>query len=113
MRVWRDKSDIRPGMFWQDAIRQAISEGDMFIACFSTEHTRKNRTYMNTELNWAVDELRKRDRSQAWFIPVVLSGEVPDWDIGGGKTLRDLQWVELNEANWEAGMARIVSVVRR
>jgi hypothetical protein len=33
--LWLDKTDIKPGYRWKDAIREAISEGDFFIACFS------------------------------------------------------------------------------
>jgi hypothetical protein len=43
-------------------------------------------------------------------ITVVLSGEVPDWDIGAGKTLRDIQQVRLFE-DWEDGIKRIISVI--
>ncbi len=111
VNVWLDRNAIRPGMFWQDAIRKAIGEGEFFIACFSVEYNAKNRTHMNEEIRLAIEELRRRKEDQAWFIPVVLSGAVPDWGIGAGKSLRDIQRVDLDESNWKAGVDQILSAV--
>ncbi len=111
VKVWLDRNEIRPGMFWQDAIRKAIGEGEFFVACFSAEYNAKHKTHMNEEIRLAIEELRRRKQDQAWFIPVVLSGEVPDWGIGAGKSLRDLQRVDLDDANWEAGVEKILSAV--
>ena len=113
--VWLDRYDITAGILWEDAIRQAIREGAFFIACFSKEYNEKTTTYMNEELNLAIEVLRKRPRDQAWFIPVVLPGGgpdyVPDWEIFPGKTLRSIQWVPLYE-DWDAGIQRILSVIK-
>jgi hypothetical protein len=35
IKVWLDKTELKPGTRWRDAIREAISQGDFFIACFS------------------------------------------------------------------------------
>lgn len=112
IKVWLDKNDIKPGYRWQDAIRGAIQAGDFFIACFSTEYNTKNPTYMNEELTLAIEQLRQRPHNQAWFIPVVFSGEVPDWNIGAGETLHSLQWIELDDANWGNGIQRIIEVIK-
>jgi hypothetical protein len=54
--------------------------------------------------------MRPTDRS--WFIPVLFgSGHIPERDIGGGETLRSLQWVDLS-SNWDRGVRRIVDVFR-
>jgi hypothetical protein len=111
IEVWLDRERIKPGHRWQGAIRNAIREGAFFIACFSREYNERPRTYLNEELTLAIDELRQRPTDRAWFIPVLLSGEVPDRDIGGGETLRNLQWVELSQ-DWEDGIRRIVSVIK-
>ncbi len=66
---------------------------------------------MNEEIRLAIEELRRRKEDQAWFIPVVLSGAVPDWGIGAGKSLRDIQRVDLDESNWKAGVDQILSAV--
>jgi HEAT repeat protein len=109
--VWLDRDQLRPGTRWKSAIRQAISEGDFFIACFSVEYQQRVRSYMNEELTLAVDELRQRPTDRAWFIPVLVNErEVPDRDIGAGETLRSLQWVDLYK-DWEDGVRRILSVI--
>lgn len=110
--VWVDRKKIKPGYRWADAIRQGIAEGDFFIACFSKNYNSRTRSYMNEELTLAVEELRQRSIDQAWFIPVRLSDcAIPARDIGGGETLRSLQWVDLFE-DWADGINRILSVVR-
>jgi len=112
IEVWRDREQIQPGQRWQHAIRQAIQHGAFFLACFSVESSARDSTYMNEELTLAIDELRKRPTDRAWFIPVLLSDcQVPDRDIGGGETLRSLQWVSMWQ-EWQDGIRRIISVVK-
>lgn len=109
--AWTDRGKIRPGQRWQDAIRQAIQEGNFFLACFSTAYASRIQSYMNEELNLAIAQLRQRPRDRIWFIPVLLNAcDVPDWPIGPGETLRDIQWVELYR-EWDAGIEQIVQVV--
>jgi len=112
VKVWLDKNRIAPGVRWRQAIRRAISEGAFFIACFSKVYNDRSKTYMNEELILAIEELRQRPTDQSWFIPVKLDEcEIPDRDIGAGETLRDLQYVELDEVNWNGGIKRILEVV--
>lgn len=112
IKVWLDKNDIKPGFRWKDAIREAISQGDFFIACFSVEYSERSKTYMHEELTLAVEELRQRPTDRAWFIPVLLSDtDIPNRSIGAGETLRDIQWVELYR-NWNDGIKRILSVIQ-
>ena len=109
--VWVDTDRILPGQQWAWAIRQGIRQGDYFIACFSECYERRGRTYMNEELNLAIEELRLRPSDRAWFIPVLISKcTVPDLDIGAGKTLRSIQWVELYK-DWRCGLQKILAVV--
>ena len=113
VHVWLDRESINPGSDWRDAIRNAIKDGDFYIACFSQEYSARKKTYMNEELVVAIEELRLRTKDQIWFIPVVLSGTVPDIRIGGGRSIRDLQWVELDEDNWELGIDKILHAINR
>lgn len=109
IKVWLDKTDLKPGHRWKDTIREAISEGDFFIACFSEAYQRRSKSYMNEELTLAIEELRQRPTERAWFIPVLLSEcQVPARSIGAGETLRDIQWVALHH-NWEQGIATIAT----
>lgn len=109
--VWLDRDKIKPGYQWKDVIRAGITEGDFFIACFSSEYQSRVKTYMNEELTLAIEELRLRPNDRAWFIPVLLSNcDIPDRDIGAGKTLRSIQWVNLHK-NWSDGIQAILSVI--
>jgi len=110
IKVWLDVKDIKPGQFWKNTIRDAIQNGSCFIACFSKEYNEREKTYMNEELYLAIDELRTRPTDQIWFIPVILSGEIPNFSINSRKTLRDLQWVDLRQ-NWADGIRQILSTI--
>lgn len=113
VKIWLDRDDIDPGQFWKDAIRKAIQSGDFFIACFSRESCEKAKSYMNEELFLAIEELRLRPHDQIWFVPVLLSEcGVPAHPIGGGRTLKDIQWVPLHE-DWERGIERLAGVLIR
>lgn len=112
--VWRDRSSLGPGDRWKDAIRNAIAIGTFFLCCFSESSRRRSRSYMNEELTLAVEELRIRDRAQTWFLPVVLpGGEVPDWPISSGESLRDFNYTVLSLDNWTEGISRLVLAIRR
>ena len=112
IQVWRDRDNIAPGSRWKQEIRKAIREGTFFVACFSTEYNDRDKTYMNEELTIAIAELRQRPHDRIWFIPVKLNEcEIPDRDIGGGETLRDLHYVNLYE-DWDSSILRILKAVQ-
>jgi HEAT repeat protein len=113
-----DRNQLMPGQRWREtqrwreAIREGVTPGDYFIACFSKEYSDRSRTYMNEELTLAIEKLRQRPADRAWFIPVLVSEtSIPDRSIGAGETLRSLQWMPLYE-QWHDGVARILSVVQ-
>ena len=111
VNVWLDRDDILPGADWKYAIRQAIRDGDYFIACFSAEYVARPLTYMNTEIGLAVEMLQQMPTGRIWFIPVLLSEcQVPDRNIGGGETLRSLQWEPLHR-DWDRGVHRILKAM--
>ena len=108
--VWRIE-DIKPGERWKDSIKNAINKGSFFIACFSQEYYNRDSTYMNKELIIAIEALHDRHIDKAWFIPVKLNEcEIPDRSIGGGESLRDLQYIELHK-DWDIGIQRISSLI--
>ena len=112
VKVWLDRKDIDPGVYWKRAIRKAIQDGAFFIACFSKQYNQRPKTYMNEELALAIDILRQRAIDQSWFIPVKLNRcEIPEFDIGAGKILQDIEYVELYKA-WNAGIERILNVIQ-
>jgi hypothetical protein len=112
--VWRDRSSLGPGDRWKDSIRQAIASGTFFLCCFSEASRRRSRSYMNEELALAIEELRVRDRKQAWFLPVLFpGGEVPNWSVGAGETLRDFNYVLLSPETWFDGVSKLIRTIRR
>jgi len=111
VKTWSDK-DLQAGKDWKLQIRRAIEQGQAFAACFSPQAILKKRSYMRRELAEAMEELMLRPHDQSWFIPIKLFRcEIPDEDIGRGKTLRDLQWVELYR-DWKGGVQKILSAIR-
>lgn len=94
--TWLDRNNISPGERWQDAIREAIENGDFFIACFSSNYTGKDSSYMNEELTIAIEALRRKPFNTKWFIPLRLDEcEIPARNIGGGETLHVFQRLDL------------------
>jgi hypothetical protein len=112
--VWRDRRSLGPGDLWKPAIRQAISSGAFFLACFSAASKLRAKSYMNEELTLAVEELRLRSRDRVWFLPVVLpGGEVPDRPIGAGETLRDFNYATLYPETWSTELRKLVTVIKK
>lgn len=111
IEVWLDREQIKPGARWADAIRDAIADGDFFLACFSNEYNSRSKTYMNEELTLAIEELRQRPVDRAWFIPILLADcEIPRRTIGAGETLHSIQWLELYK-DWNVGIQHLASVL--
>ena len=111
IEVWLDRERLLPGQRWRDSIRIAIRDGALFLACFSRAYEERSRSYMNEELALAIEELRLQPSERRWFVPVLLTpgANIPDIPIGGGETLRDLQWLDL-ASNWNAGLRTLVVV---
>lgn len=110
--VWLDEVHLEPGDKWTDVIRRKISEGDFFLACFSAESTVQEESYMNEELNQAVERMRRFPSERKWLIPVLLSDcKIPDLQIGSGHSLRSLQSVDLH-TDWDKGICRLVTILK-
>jgi TIR domain-containing protein len=111
LEVWLDRDSIGAGHRWKEQIREAIIAGSYFVACFSHAYTSKAVSYMNEELTLAIDQLRLRSTTRAWFIPLLLCEcEVPARSIGAGETLLDLQWIDLY-SDFEEGISRLVATL--
>jgi len=113
IRVWRDTADLWPGQDWKIEIRRAITTDSLaFIACFSEESQRRTKSYQNEELILACEQMRLRRPGRTWLIPVRFADcEIPDLDLGAGRTLNSLQRIDLFEGGWERGVARLVAAV--
>lgn len=112
---WRDRSALGPGDAWRTRIRQAIRQGALvFLACFSDSSRAKNKSYMNEELTLAIEEFRQMPPGRTWLIPVRFdAGGVPDWDLGAGRVLSDLNFSDLFGPGHMANAARLVTTIHR
>ena len=115
IRIWRDTEDLWPGEDWRARIRRAITDDALvFIACFSRNGTSRETTFQNEELALAIEQLRRRDPGTPWLFPVRLDDcVIPDWDVGGGRTLASIQRADLFGDRYDEGIARLVAAVLR
>jgi hypothetical protein len=113
--VWRDTSSLWPGENWKAKIRTAINaDALVFIACFSTNSAARQRSYQNEELMLAIDQLRQRRPDDPWLIPVRLDDcDVPDFELGAGRTLGAINRADLFGPNRDQATRRVVEAVRR
>jgi len=113
--VWRDTADLWPGEDWHVKIRQAITTNALlFVACFSGAGLARNKSYQNEELVLAIEMLRLRRPDTPWLIPVRFDEcEIPDWDIGAGRTLASIQRVDVFADNFSNGAARLAAALLR
>jgi TIR domain len=113
--VWRDMSNLWPGEDWRAKIRGAINRDALvFIACFSRNSAARRRSYQNEELLLAIEQLRRRRPDDPWLIPVRFDDcDVPDFELGAGRTLSSVQQADLFGANREQAAQRLVDAVRR
>jgi hypothetical protein len=112
--VWRDVADIWPGQDWRARIRSAINEDALaFIACFSQASVERLTSYQNEELVLAIDQLRRRQPGDAWLIPVRFDAcEIPERDLGGGRTLSSIQRADLFGARAREETERLVTSIQ-
>jgi hypothetical protein len=113
--VWRDTADLWPGEDWRAEIRRAITDNALvFIACFSHASLARGRSYQNEELTLAIEQLRLRRPDDPWLIPVRFDEcEIPDRDIGGGRTLTSIQHADLFGDRSDESATRLVVAIRR
>jgi hypothetical protein len=113
--VWRDIASLRPGEDWRAKIRNAITHDALvFIACFSSRSAARQQSYHNEELLLAIDQLRRRRPDDPWLIPVCFdSCDVPDLELGAGRTLASIQRADLFGANRDLAARRLVEAVQR
>jgi hypothetical protein len=115
IRVWRDTADLWPGEDWRTKIRNAITDNALvFIACFSRQSVAREKSYQNEELVLAIEQLRLRHPEDPWLIPIRFDDcQIPDRDIGGGRTLTSIQRADLFGERNDEDTARLLASVRR
>lgn len=112
---WRDRESLAPGDAWKAKIREAIQTDSLaFLACFSAQSQARDRSMMNEELTLAVEEYRKLTPGKTWLIPVRLDDvSLPDWDLGAGRVLSDLNYVDLFGEDYTANATALITTIRK
>lgn len=112
---WRDRNNLGPGDAWKSKIREAIqSNALVFLACFSERSKVKAKSHMNEELTLAVEEFRAMPPGRTWLMPIRFDdGPVPAWDLGAGRLLGDLNYVDLFGDAHPVQAAALVAAVSR
>jgi hypothetical protein len=109
--VWLDRKDLTVGDDWRSEIRRAIENGLFFVACFSENYLSRERTYMNVEVDLAVEELAMRRPGRRWFLPVVLDPiDVSVLWIGRWERLSGIQHLRMHD-DWDAAVDQLVAVI--
>jgi hypothetical protein len=113
--VWRDTSDLAFGSEWRMEIRRAITEDALaFIACFSSTSCARERSVQRGELALAIEEYQQRSSERPWLIPVRLDDcRLPRVDLGGGKTLTSLHWLDLFGNECDRNCDRLIDQIRK
>lgn len=104
IEVWRDIDRMEPGKNWKTEMRNAIRSNDLaFLACISENSVARKKSTQNEELRLAAEEHRQRPPGAQWIFPLRLADvAVPDYDLGAGESLRDLQRLDLSGSHKSA-----------
>ncbi|HEX9733754.1 MAG TPA: toll/interleukin-1 receptor domain-containing protein [Thermoanaerobaculia bacterium] len=87
---WLDKEGLRGGDRWDDAIRDALDEVDYVVVVQSAALARKTFSYVNREIDMALQRQRFARRGINFVIPVRIDAAPPL------EELRDLQSIDLS-----------------
>ena len=115
IKVWRDTENLWPGQDWKLEIRRAIMHESLaFIACFSENTERRETSYQNEELTLAVEQMRLRRPERPWLLPIRFDDcRLPEFDLGGGRTLDSLQRADLFGPSSAGETARLIAAIRQ
>ena len=106
-----------PGEDWRAVIRRAITDDALaFLACFSRLSRMRDKSYQNEELLLAIEEFRRRSPDRPWLFPVRFDEcDIPDIDIGAGRTLASLQRTDLfgDSDTFSEAATRLAVAIRR
>jgi len=113
--VWRDTAELWPGEDWREKIRQAIRHDAVaFVACFSRAAVQRDKSMQFEELNWAIEVFRGYRLGVSWLIPVRFDDcEIPDVEIGSGRSLSSLQRADLFGEGQHEQTKRVIGAVMR
>lgn len=116
IEYWRDVEDLWPGDDWKAKVRQAIQRQSMlYLACFSTNYAKRDKSTMNEEIRFAIGEYRKLAPGVQWIVPVRFDEcEIPEFELEPGKTLRETpNWVNAFGRQKTAEVSRLIVTIHR
>lgn len=115
IRIWRDSESLWPGDDQRARVRAAISDGAVvFVACFSTASVARTKSDQNEEIAMAIEEMLRRLPEDPWIVPVRLDEcEIPDLQIGGGRTLRSIRAADIFGGRAAAETERLAVAIGR
>ena len=106
---WLDERSIIVGQDWKQAIRTAIEDSDLFIACLSKESVAK-RGYVQREFRFALNLCAEHTTDDIFLLPLRFDEcRIPDLRQDEyGLALRNYQWLDY----WEPdGFDRLLQAI--
>lgn len=104
LQPWMDKSGLEPGAIWDQTIREKLEESDYFLVLQSRALTRKSFSYVNKEINLALERQRFARKGFLYIIPL----RIDDGPLI--EELKDFQALSLQE---EDAVKSLASTIRR
>ena len=108
---WHDRESLNSDENWRDKIREAIRQGSMvFLACFSDK---SNASYINEELDLAIEEYRQMTPDQTWIIPIRFGNvQLPDRELSAGRTLSNISYIDFFGDSKPAAAAKLTKILK-
>lgn len=103
---WMDRRKLMPGQNWPRAIERAIQVSDFFLALLSRRSLAKRGSFQS-ELRFALECAARMPLEEIYFIPARLDACTVPARIAG-----EFHYVDLFP-DWDQGVARVASVMRR
>jgi tetratricopeptide (TPR) repeat protein len=94
VEVWFDRSELRGGDAWDNAIRRQIKSCALFVPLISINSHARSEGYFRLEWKLAVDRSHLMASDRAFLVPVVIDG-TPDSDDRVPDRFREVQWMRL------------------
>ena len=87
----------------------------MFLACFSSNLAKRQKSYQFEELTLAAEEYRLRPPGASWLMTARLDEcEIPEFDLGAGRTLgRSIHRADLFGQQKTAQISRLIVAIQR
>lgn len=108
---WFSKEPGRIGVGddWRRSLHTAIQGGGYYLPIFTREWAQRQRSVANQELMIAAEEARMRPPGRAWFLPLKVDDQpLPEVDLGGGRRLSDIQYVDVPQLGWRRGLQSLL-----